>query len=353
MNLGETILSRRKALALTQEQVAERLGVTPQAVYKWEKDIACPDVQLLSPLARLLETDLNTLFAYDTEPDKVELSAIIERVSRLALQKGGQEAAFAEARAALRKYSASAQLRLSLAIVLEGALVAQGGGDAEAQREVEEMYRFAAKSEDARVRDAARGIRVRRLIHKGQLDEAEALLDALPDPPAQKWHYRAQLLKARGEVDAAAALVEERIFGEASGLCTALAMLLDMAMEEEDFAWADALAQVLEQTAQTFGLWQGSAASAQLEIAVKRRDADEAMAALEIIAEAVKGPWTPDKHPLYRHVHFKENGSEWLKKMPEALRTSVWSDEHYAFLHENPRRAQRLRELFGAPDGQA
>ena len=104
MTLGETILSRRKTLALTQEQVAERLGVTPQAVYKWEKDIACPDVQLLSPLARLLETDLNTLFAYDTEPDNVELSALIERVSRLALQKDGQEAAFAEARAALRKY---------------------------------------------------------------------------------------------------------------------------------------------------------------------------------------------------------------------------------------------------------
>ena len=113
-------------------------------------------------------------------------------------------------------------------------------------------------------------------------------------------------------MDAAAALVEERVFGEASGLCTALAMLLDMAVEEEDFAWADALAQVLEQTAQTFGLWQGSAASAQLEIAVKRRDADKAMAALEIIDEAVKGPWTPGEHPLYRHVHFKENGSDWL-----------------------------------------
>ena len=215
------------------------------------------------------------------------------------------------------------------------------------------MYRFAAKSEDARVRDAARGIRVRRLIHKGKLDEAEALLDALPDPPSQKWHYRAQLLKARGEVDAAAALVEERVFGESSGLCTALAMLMDMAMEREDFAWADALAQVLEQTAQTFGLWRGSAASAQLEIAVKRRDADKAMAALETLAEAVQGPWTPGKHPLYRHARFKESGSEWLKKMPEALRTSVWSDEHYAFLREDPRRAQRLCELFGAPDGQA
>ena len=77
------------------------------------------------------------------------------------------------------------------------------------------------------------------------------------------------------------------------------------------------------------------------------------MAALETIAEAVKGPWTPGRHPLYRHVHFKENGSEWLQKMPEALRTSVWSDEHYAFLREDARRAQRLRELFGAPEGEA
>ena len=141
MALGETILSRRKALALTQEQVAERLGVTPQAVYKWEKGLACPDVQLLSPLARLLETDLNTLFAYNTEPDKVELSALIERVSHLALQKDGQPAAFAEAHAALRKYPASAQLRLSMAIVLEGALVARGGGDEERQREVYALRR--------------------------------------------------------------------------------------------------------------------------------------------------------------------------------------------------------------------
>ena len=118
-----------------------------------------------------IRDSLNTLFAYDTEPDKAELSAIIERVSRLALQKDGLQVAFDEARAALRKYPACAQLRLSLAIVLEGALVAQGGGDAEAQREVEEMYRFAAGSEDARVRDAARGIRVRRLIHKGKLED--------------------------------------------------------------------------------------------------------------------------------------------------------------------------------------
>ena len=126
-------------------------------------------------------------------------------------------------------------------------------------------------------------------------------------------------------------------------------MLLDMAVEREDFAWADALAQVLEQTAQTFGLWRARppARSWRSPSALRRGQSRAGD-----LAEAVQGPWTPGKHPLYRHVHFKENGSEWLKKMPEALRTSVWSDEHYAFLREDAR-AQRLRELFGAPDGQA
>ena len=353
MRLGEAILSRRKALGLTQEQVAERLGVTPQAVYKWEKDLACPDVQLLSPLARLLETDLNALFDYNTAPTDAELSALIESLSRLGMQKDGLEKAFAEAQAALRRYPSCAQLQLSIAVVLEAALLARGGGNEAQERQIEEMYRFAAASDEARVRDTARSIITRRLIQKGELNEAEAMLDALPAQPPQKWHYRAQLLKARGKVNEAAGLLEERILGEASGLCTALNMLLDMALEQKDFEWAHALAATLGQTADLFGLWKGAALAARLEIAVKLRDTEAAMAALEKLENAAQSPWTPGDLPLYRHAHFKENGSEWLQKMPEVLRTSVWEDEHYAFLRDDPRCAARLRALFGEAKEQA
>ena len=41
MKINETIRSRRKQLGLTQEQVANRLGVTATAVYKWES-ASCP-----------------------------------------------------------------------------------------------------------------------------------------------------------------------------------------------------------------------------------------------------------------------------------------------------------------------
>ena len=64
MQIHQIIREKRKALGLTQEQVAERLGVSTPAVNKWEKGSTYPDITLLPALARLLETDLNTLLSF-------------------------------------------------------------------------------------------------------------------------------------------------------------------------------------------------------------------------------------------------------------------------------------------------
>ncbi len=54
MSMDQIICEKRKALGLTQEQVANYLGVTTPAVNKWEKGTTCPDIALLPALARLL-----------------------------------------------------------------------------------------------------------------------------------------------------------------------------------------------------------------------------------------------------------------------------------------------------------
>ena len=67
MRINETIRSRRKQLGLTQEEVANRLGVTATAVYKWESASCYPDITLLPALARLLGVDLNTLLCFQED----------------------------------------------------------------------------------------------------------------------------------------------------------------------------------------------------------------------------------------------------------------------------------------------
>ncbi len=61
MKINEIIKERRIDQGLTQEQVAESLGVSTPAVNKWEKGISYPDITILPALARLLRVDLNTL----------------------------------------------------------------------------------------------------------------------------------------------------------------------------------------------------------------------------------------------------------------------------------------------------
>ena len=73
MKLNEQIRENRKKAGLTQEQVANYLGVSTPAVNKWEKGSTYPDITLLPVLARLLEIDLNTLFSFHEEMTEAEV----------------------------------------------------------------------------------------------------------------------------------------------------------------------------------------------------------------------------------------------------------------------------------------
>lgn len=65
MNLGNQIRELRKAKGLTQEQLAEKLHVSSQAVSKWEMNGGFPDINILPVLANLFGVSLDTIFGFD------------------------------------------------------------------------------------------------------------------------------------------------------------------------------------------------------------------------------------------------------------------------------------------------
>lgn len=63
ITLGKKINQLRKEKGLTQDYISERLGVSPQAVSKWENDISYPDITLLPELAKILEVTVDELLS--------------------------------------------------------------------------------------------------------------------------------------------------------------------------------------------------------------------------------------------------------------------------------------------------
>ena len=64
MTIGESIRYHRKRLHLTQAELADRIGVSPQAVSKWENDGGLPDISMAVPLARDLGTTTDELLRF-------------------------------------------------------------------------------------------------------------------------------------------------------------------------------------------------------------------------------------------------------------------------------------------------
>lgn len=65
--LGRKLARARKAKALTQEQLAEKLNVSRQSVSHWEKDHSQPNVEMLLMLMRELELDAAELLSVEKE----------------------------------------------------------------------------------------------------------------------------------------------------------------------------------------------------------------------------------------------------------------------------------------------
>ena len=91
MTFAEIIVKYRRELGLTQEGLAQRLGVTNQAVSKWESGQSCPDIALLPQLADLFGITIDELFGREApkgEPAPAELGWPDDGVLRVILYAG-------------------------------------------------------------------------------------------------------------------------------------------------------------------------------------------------------------------------------------------------------------------------
>lgn len=101
LSLSGNICKLRKAHSMTQEQLAEALGVTFASVSKWERGVATPELSLIAEMADLFGVSLDALVGFEAQSGNV--AALQERIQQLGREKKYDEA-ITEAEKALLRY---------------------------------------------------------------------------------------------------------------------------------------------------------------------------------------------------------------------------------------------------------
>ncbi len=116
--IGEIIRTLRHAQGYTQEELAELLAVSGQAVSKWENGMSMPDISMIVPLASVFGVSTDVLFDTATHSDEEAVSTILREAESLVRDENGKAtkdglyASYTLAREGLRRYPAAMPLHM-------------------------------------------------------------------------------------------------------------------------------------------------------------------------------------------------------------------------------------------------
>ncbi|MCK8059010.1 MULTISPECIES: helix-turn-helix transcriptional regulator [unclassified Fusibacter] len=103
VRIGEVIKMHRGRKGLTQDKLAEILGVSAQAISRWENQMTYPDINLIPAIANFFGISTDELLGMDTLRNEEEISRIHSTVHR-AIKSGKVDEAITELRKALKTY---------------------------------------------------------------------------------------------------------------------------------------------------------------------------------------------------------------------------------------------------------
>lgn len=254
LKMGSTIAALRKSRGLTQEQLAALVGVSGPAVSKWETDASCPDVALLCPLARALNTTVDALLQFEAALTDEEVARQINALMETLPQKGA-DACEEELRRLVCRWPGCTALQFNAAMVCDGFEMFFP----DAQPEQKARWRTLKRELLERVRASgtaaywqAATIQLAGLaLAQDDPDRAEALLDELPEHPGDATAVRALLYRKRGQEQEAQKLLQTQLYAAVSKAMTILPMLLG---GEEEPRRRQKLVDAYQELARAFGL---------------------------------------------------------------------------------------------------
>ncbi len=200
-HLGENLRTYRLQKGLTQEQVADVFGVSPQAISRWENGSAYPDVTLLPGIAMYFDVSLDTLLGMNKLRDADAVNEIHRRVHRLVSERRYTEAVTL-IKDSLKRYPNNSGLLIELCEVLS-----QTDNTDEAVAISERVLKLSDISIKARSSVTANLLYL--YLRADRKQDAELLLQTLPHVWESREMLKAELCNDAEYVEALTAMIKQ------------------------------------------------------------------------------------------------------------------------------------------------
>lgn len=329
--INETLARLRLESGLTQEEVANHLGITKAAVSKWECGQSMPDISLLPAIADLYSTSIDDLFGRVQEPDKESINAIYQ--TALALLGEDYDTGIGYVRQQVRENWTCCDLLRMMGVALFAQipkLRGFNGGFLEDESlqcadEAERIIRRVIElSPSGAGMSAELPSLVRILLWTGREREAEKLLDGYErKEPNLQAALLAQLHRDAGRSEEALTVLQRALLISLLEAQSTMAAMVPMVDDSRLAELAD-LAAALQPDKTFASIFPTLIPTIRLQQAknlVRTAQADDAFRALDAFADALDGACDAMSNPVNPGIFNKVEDMLWDDADDEVART--------------------------------
>ena len=345
MKINQIIREKRKQQGLTQEQIAEYLGVSTPSVSKWEKGNTFPDITILPALARLLKTDLNTLLSFKEDLTEIEIQHISDEIYEL-IKEQGFDIAFQTAMQKISEYPTCELLIYTLAFALKNALelfAIKGKGTY--QEELNKLFERLIKSENSMICNQAISILIECHLECGEYQLAEDLIKQLPDSALDQKRMLARLFMELEQYEDASKIYETKLVETAAEMQAILMGMTRVAIRDKRFDDAQYYADKYEILTKDFEVMDCISHAAHLELAISMNNAQVCLSIYKEALNIIQKKWDINQSPLYKHLELSETQiKNYNIDLLPAIITEMETEKELSFLRDTPEYKSLLAE---------
>jgi len=355
--MNQLIKEKRLELGYTQSYMADYLGVSMQAVSRWEKGASYPDISLLPLLARLLHMDLNTLFNFKDSLTDREINHFLYKVLMPKMENAGNfEDVFKEGMDKIRQYPTCEPLARSVATLLEQFLAVYDlQNRPEFQSVIDEVFAQLVRSQDLDFRNETILMRVPVLLSQNHYEKAQSMIDLLPDTYVDKRIWQGEIYLLTDRYPEATAIYEKKLVDGVNDILLVLWGLCVSSFHERKRSQMDFYMKASEQMMGLFDIGDFHLYNFQLDMAVEQKDFERALDLLGKIYQSVPSLIESSNNP-FRKLISKLNeetvgketiDSNRLKIIEDSLVKAIRTDAKYEELRNHSDFEWVLSDIIG------